>query len=406
VIVTDALPEENAHSHQGYDNINIGDKALSQIPIETWSNADQSVRSYLALGPNSTLIQGLANNSYISGERAEIGLCFGSRSELNSSPGNLVFGGYDEGCVANNASFVEYNMFAVNSSSPCPLQVHISDVILTYQNGSQYSIMAEIQESVPACIDPFQNVFTFTQPMYDRWANLTHHPAPMEGSPPYTDQTFPPEAEKYMQDLTIKLEGGYSVTIPHYELVSQERGSDSSGAYAVINSSRIMAAISSQAIMQLPVLGGVFLSQTYLRVNYDRQVFQLAPAFTNQNRIRDIKSTCPATPPHGLSAGGIAGAVIGSLVGGAIVFGLIFFYFIEKVRRARRNDSEPEPSVNHSNGQPDPPQGPGNEIQLSQLEIQHGHENPPNIVNEAPPMSPTELDPDPNGSVDSSGQRN
>jgi len=318
VNVTDIPPEDGAHSHQGYDNIVIGGKELAQVPIVTWSYVDENIRSSLALGPNSTVMEGLANASAISGERAEIGLCYGSRSELNSSNGTLVFGGYDAGCVKD--AFVEYDLFAVNTSEPCPLQVRMTHVVLTYQNGSKYSITDDEQGTVAACIDPIQNAFTFSRAMYYRWANLTHHPntAPTDGSPPYTDQTYPLEAVEFMQDLTIELEGGYNVTIPHYELVSHERGSNAQGAYDVINSTRIMAAVSLQNTLQLPVLGGVFLSQTYLRVDYNRQKFQLAHAVTDRKRTKNIVSTCPAPSPpppkQGLSSGAIAGIVIGPVV--------------------------------------------------------------------------------------------
>lgn len=76
------------------------------------------------------------------------------------------------------------------------------------------------------------------------------------------------------------------------------------------------------------ILGGAFLSQNYLRVDYAAGTFSLAPAVVGGltgNNGSSLVSTCvpSASPPaevvvkkkKGLGKGGIAGAVVGSIIG-------------------------------------------------------------------------------------------
>jgi hypothetical protein len=121
----------------------------------------------------------------------------GSRSEENGSDGEIIFGGYDTSRV--NGSFTWFPMGIRFPGLDCPLQVLLDDVVLTDLDGSQ-SLMADASSKIPACLEPIQNAFTFSSAMYGKWANLTQHPdaQPTDGSPPYTDQTYPWEKEGLM----------------------------------------------------------------------------------------------------------------------------------------------------------------------------------------------------------------
>ena len=221
--------------------------------------------------------------------------------------------------------------------------------------------MPDSDARVPACINPVENAFQFTKNMYNAWATLTQHPTnpPLDGSKNFSDQTYPLESEKYMDELTIVLEGGYEVVIPHYELVSFERGNNAQGLYDVVNTSRVMAAVTVGNVFNFPLLGGVFLSQNYLRVDYARKVFSLARAVQGpmDQSATKIVSTCvqpnisaPTPQPSStsnprtskLSGGAIAGAVIGSVCG-AILLGLLGFFLWWKLHKQNPEQAPPPP---------------------------------------------------------------
>ena len=140
-----------------------------------------------------------------------------------------------------------------------------------------------------------QNAFTFTKAMFDEWARLTQHIA-YDGSN-YTAQLYPAAREPLLGSLTIRLTNGYVSVIPHSELVSMERGTDAQGKYAVLNASRIMAAVQTgvgDLGLDVPLLGGVFLSQNYLRTDYDKNTFWLARAETAPTVKPAIGTICHA----------------------------------------------------------------------------------------------------------------
>jgi hypothetical protein len=261
-------------------------------------------------------------------------------------------------------------------NNPCPLQVMVKDIRLNNERGS-HSLFADSDARVVACIDPLQNQFTFTQKMYDLFANLTEHPTDpsIEGGTNFTQQTFPLRNEPLIGNLTVELSNGYTTVIPHYEFVSQERGTDAEGKYAVVNESRIMVAAGTTGTSSLDgvevlILGGVYLSQNYLFVDYESGLFHLAPAVVGPMNDHDhnIVKVCgsstfdsPASSsPQGhqvskSNAGAIAGGVVGGLA--VAVAGLLTFWCLrnkkkagEKVVTSSKEDDESAgnaPEVHH-----------------------------------------------------------
>jgi hypothetical protein len=161
--------------------------------------------------------------------------------------------------------------------------------------------------------------------MYEQWAQLTNHIV-FDGSN-YTDQTYPADREPLIGTLTVKLDNGYTSVIPHYELLSYERGTDSQGKYTVLNASRVMSAVESgegDLGVNVPLLGGVFLSQNYLRIDYGQGKFWLAKAITTSSTPSNIKTTCepvssgPASTDDSSSSAG--NADIGLKVGLPVAF--------------------------------------------------------------------------------------
>ncbi|KAK0713232.1 hypothetical protein B0T26DRAFT_716833 [Lasiosphaeria miniovina] len=195
-------------------------------------------------------------------------------------------------------------MWSASAPINCPLQVLLADVVLSNAAGN-HSLFGDPDSKVTACIDTIQNAFAFTPAMFAKWQGLTNWVAsPGDGGPDFTQQTYPLDREPLMGTLTIRLANGYTSVIPHYELVSNERGSDSQGKYAVVNASRAMAAVQtgdSDLGRDTPVLGGVFLSQNYLRVDYANNSFSLSPRVASPPDD-DIVTTCTPDKTGGAGA--------------------------------------------------------------------------------------------------------
>lgn len=138
-----------------------------------------------------------------------------------------------------------------------------------------------------------------------------------------------------MGTLTIKLAGagGYESVVPHWELVSHERGNDTNGVYRVLNTSRVMAAVTGGQTDYgdgVPVLGGVFLTQNYLVVDYPANEFWLSPMKEGmRDGGDDIRSFCREGITDGGEKGeggvglGVKVGVPVGVVGGLAILGLV-----------------------------------------------------------------------------------
>src|SRR2546423_1620334 len=309
VLTLDAPPTE-ARVVRGIGLADFDGGPKINLPIEVWSDPKLKLelnkrapnRSVLALGPKSSVLQRLLDAGIVPSNF--MGLFYGSRAQFNFTDGELVVGGWDRSRVSE--PFVNYSMASFPMSISCPLRVKVKGVVLNNDNGS--FPMLDVGESVPACIDPLQNQLTFTDTMYRRWSEATQHPTQQPtDAPPFTVQTYPAANEHLIDTLTIELEGGYQTTVPHYELVRLDRGAqlDESEQYDTGNSSRIMAAVGTgltdygQDFGML--LGGVFLSSTYLIIDYDRGTFGLAHAVLKRDES-DIETVCSLNTTAPISA--------------------------------------------------------------------------------------------------------
>jgi hypothetical protein len=324
----------------GYDTATFyAGLTVPKFPFEVWSNQDATNKSTMAFGPNSSVLKVLR---YVNAVPSRfMGIFMGSRSQSQPIDGHLIIGGYDRSRV--KGPFKNFTMNAGNLGILCPLQVGIRNIQVTSLNGtSSTSLMADVGSIVPACIDPLQNEFTLTQAMYTRWASFTQHSSnfttPTTINDPSTNlQLYPMANEPLIGNITITLDNGYTTTIPHYELVSQQRGTDSEGKYAVINSSVLMAAVGTGATdygQDIPLLGGVYLSQNYLTVDYDSGSFGLAPANTAASTLMDVVSICSnssasstqtssTSPDSSNSSSTNVGAIVGGVVGGVLILAII-----------------------------------------------------------------------------------
>jgi hypothetical protein len=335
----------------GYDVAEFyGIPEIYGFPFEVWSNTQSDNKSGLALGPNSSFVQTLLDVQ--AAPSGVFGLFFGSRSQTQGVDGNLTIGGYDKARVGG--AWANFTTGAGYINDSCPLQVLVKDIRLNNVQGS-FSLIADSEATVAACVDPLQNQFTLTQTMYDLFANITGHPVnPAEaGGSNFTQQTYPLENEPLIGNLTVELSNGFTTVIPHYEFVSQERGTDPEGKYAVVNTSRIMvAAGTTSGDGGGVVLGGVYLSQNYLFVDYANQAFHLAPAVIGElgDQDHDIIKVCGAASFDGTDysngpgrSKSTVGAIVGGVLGGllAVAAGLGLISYLRRRSQKRKNPERP-----------------------------------------------------------------
>ena len=310
-----------------------GIPVIDDLPIEVWSRRDSENKSALALGRDGSFIQRLVRDKVV--PSGVWGLFFGSRSQLRGVDGSLTIGGYDAARIAG-----AWTNFSIDAgylgASACPLQVLVKDIFVTTSNGSEHSVFVDRAAMVSACVDPLQNAFTFTRAMAQRFWEITEHAhhVPGEGAN-FTDQTYPAGKEHLMQNLTVVLNNGHTTVIPHYELVSQERGAtQDEGKYAVTNASRIMVAVAPDPDDDgsgnvIPILGGVYLSQKYLLVDYARKSWSMAPAVIGKmgderQKIVTVMSDGEDQDTEGKRSTNV-GAVVGGVLAAVIVLTAVLY---------------------------------------------------------------------------------
>ncbi|KAL0943594.1 aspartic-type endopeptidase [Colletotrichum truncatum] len=340
VTTVDAQPADGITTVlHGYETANFtdGPAVTYGYPFEVWADFDSMNKSALALGPDSSTISLLVKQKHA--PTSSWSLDYGSTSELYPRDGQIVFGGLNEARF-NETKKTEFNMWGAGAPVNCPLQVLIADIILTNDDGD-HSLFTDVGTRVSACIDTVQNDFTFTPNMFSRFQNFTNHTSTINGST-FGQSTYPASLEPKIGTLTIKLTNGYTTVIPHYELVTHERGTDSRGRYAVTNNTHISATVSSGMSdlgNNVPILGGVFLSQNYLHVDYQAGKFWLSPQVANGTLPDHISTSC-----NGTSTGSTGGSALGLKVGipvaiGAAVVFLVALWFWMKNRKRNVNNS-------------------------------------------------------------------
>ena len=300
----------------------------------------------LPLGQNSSFLVAVTEAN-VAPSKAW-GLWAGDRS-LAPADGALTIGGYDPARVAGD--FTTFPVGNWTLRQPCPLQVTVSNITYTFQNGTSILLTSG---DLDVCIEPFQDRFTFPPDVVQKFANATNYNSSYGGLTYPTDQA--PDGS-----LTITLDNNYTTIVPNSELVTLERGSDKFGHYVITNSSVVQTEISytsqSDPSTVLPVLGGIYLTFNYLIVDYESGHFQLAPAVpgSQPTSAQALKPLCTQTPTSAPSvvptpspksnsnAGAIAGGVVGGVAGLAIIGALAFFYLRHR-RQRETQESTTAPS--------------------------------------------------------------
>lgn len=255
------------------------------------------------------------------------GLDAGDRS-LTPRDGTLVVGGYDTSRFVGNLTTFPLGNW---TQQPCPLQVVVTDVwYLAPDSPTRDSLFEGNSNSMVACVEPFQQRFTFLPSMVERFALWTRY------NDSYPSLTFPVDSSP-PGALEIRLDNGYVTTIPNDHLFTPKRGSDENGHYVVTNSSIVETGIEYNVDKTdagvRPILGGLFLTFNYLVVDYDSDQFHMASmvqrtpgssasitasctpspttAGSNTNSSQTITSHANGSSRAAAIGGGTAGAVAG-----------------------------------------------------------------------------------------------
>ncbi|TQN68857.1 hypothetical protein CSHISOI_06613, partial [Colletotrichum shisoi] len=322
VTTIDAQPDEGRTTVlHGYDVANFTDAPAVAFgyPFEVWADYDSMNKSAVALGPNSSTLESFVRNGLA--PSGSFSIDYGSTSERHPRDGQLVVGGYNEARF-NESKVTRFPMWEIHTPVPCPLPVVVSDILLTNKDGDHSLFDPGVR--VAACIDTVQNSFSLTPSMFSKFQRLANR-TESDGRA-FAESDFPADREPLLGSLTIKLANGYTSVIPHYELVNHVRGTDARGRYAVLNNSRISTAVGSGLSDlgdNIPILGGVFLSQNYLHVDYDAGVFWLSPQVANGTLPDHITASC-----NGTSRAAAAHSAMGVKVGVPVAIGVAVVFFI------------------------------------------------------------------------------
>ncbi|KAL8928203.1 MAG: hypothetical protein Q9208_001913 [Pyrenodesmia sp. 3 TL-2023] len=358
-----AADTETATGAYDYFNDVINFQANGTVPgYPLVMNSNLVSGAGLPLGQNSSFLAAVTEARVA--PSSVWGLDAGDQS-LSPRDGNLVVGGYDTSMFAGDLTTFPIGDW---TQLPCPLQVTVTEVsYLTPGSTTRNSLFDSNITSIIACVEPFQQRFTFLPSMVKQFARYTGY------NDTYPSRTFPSLPNGALE---IQLDNGYRTIIQNDHLFTPKRGSDEDGRYVVTNSSIFESGIEDNTDNQdgdsdvRPILGGLFLTYNYLVVDYDNSQLQMAPSLQGAQRtIANITSVCTPGPtnlapdanPSGTNtsdgngssrAAAIGGGTAGAIAVLAAIAGSCYI-FVRK-RRQRRDQKQAEQSVTTMSQDPIP----------------------------------------------------
>lgn len=338
----------------GYDVLNFPNAniALQGTGLALNQYGNNSNAGMLGLGIDSVFLQDAVRQG-VAGSRSW-SLDAGSQSLANPRNGELVVGGYNAG--RTDGSFYWTAVSNMAGDRPCPLRTRMVDVSVTLANGSVVPVNSRA-ETVEACIEPYDNLFRFTAGMLLRWKEITgfndsqlgvySNQGAAEGlNLSFTEYGLPYAMDKVGDwSLSITLDNGYTTTMPASELVRPLLGWDRQGNRVPVPGMANLQILNNPTdVGEVPTLGKIFLSRSYLAVNYETGLFGLAAAAVPTQPDKYMALSCKdvnnGTTGSGSSGSGSnstnMGAVIGGAVGGGVAVILLIVLAILLWRRKRR----------------------------------------------------------------------
>ncbi|KAI5841968.1 aspartic peptidase domain-containing protein [Morchella snyderi] len=344
---------------RGWDDFQIqlynGDKLkLDGYPMVAIDNGSFPFgQGMIGLASDSSFLEVLVERSQ--SPSRSWSLDYGLSAAENSVAGELVIGGYNRQKAAGD-DFEKFEVFK-DKSKPCPLQVQVNKI-----NWGTADLM-ENQEPFMACVEPAY--WTTIMPRtvrqnFNRTMLSGGNVSFVSSTWEYilynnSDPTQLPTGDVYME-----LDGGFNITIPRSEWIFPSAFVNlTEGRWNTIPD-QIQTTIGNAGFPdsvepKLPFLGAPFLSQVYLRVDYESNEFGLAhikrdDPVVNPSLVRlgcddydgpdggSIISPTPTATAQPSSSGGsntgaIAGGVVGGLAGLAVI-GIAALCFIRRRKQA------------------------------------------------------------------------
>ncbi|KAK6349067.1 hypothetical protein TWF730_009827 [Orbilia blumenaviensis] len=225
------------------------------------------------------------------------GFSGGSYSSANPSDGELVIGGINPAAIdgeMRNFTISNTTMADGKQGIHCPTQVLVSNFVVSIQ-GIEYDLLPDRNFKIFACIDPYQQSISMPEGMMGQLLGLTGAmflpPNGTESPKPLMNAT----SDRKIQNVSITIQddiGSFTVTIPGNETMNPVYGKLPDGKNGWIEGNLTQLEFRNRSdnypvedpYNELPslILGGIFLSQQYLMLDYSRNKFGLAPLAQNR----------------------------------------------------------------------------------------------------------------------------
>ncbi|KAI5778626.1 hypothetical protein EDC01DRAFT_756865 [Geopyxis carbonaria] len=350
---------------RGWDQLSFGDKTIDGYPLSIIDNGSF---------PFSVGVIGMASDSVFLKMAVEtkkipsksFGFDFG-RTDLSKgqTAGELVLGGYNDGRVKSWKDSSNRTIFK-DKDKPCPLQVTVKR--MSWGKDSEY---LDITEPFMACVEPSYHTTIMPLNVQKAW-NET-----FKNTLDYKFMGWPTGATwEYLNynktktsldvpadDIVIELDDGFTVNIPSGEFWKPaKKPNDIDGGWTPIPGT-ISTFIGNAGFGDneplLHFLGGPFLSQVYLAVDYESNKFSLAhstrpdtgnpPSELHQLGCDSASAATTTTAPKkSTSTGTIAGAAVGGVVGLALIAAGIFLFLRRRKQQHAATAVPTAPPANDS----------------------------------------------------------
>jgi len=267
----------------------------------------------LGLGPDSTVLNRLYNSHLISSRSYGLYLGTAYPRAGGAINGSLTLGGYDAGRFETLDGFSSDWSMVDDVSNTLKLNVHVSQISLTFFNGSNTTINL-VDSSFHAEITTSQYPLTLPKSVTQKFASA------LSATPSNNDDNSLRTAEPFNGNLTVTLSDGFTISFPP-EWVSNASNISPISADPLTSSS-------DESNDDTFLLGTSFLSYLYLTVNYDSNTPQFnlfhalpdAPYVYTTTMCPNVVPTPYTAPSLSRFAGsGAAGAIVGGVIGGIAV---------------------------------------------------------------------------------------
>ncbi|KAJ9602986.1 hypothetical protein H2200_012281 [Cladophialophora chaetospira] len=301
--------------------------------------------SVLGIGPNSTFLQAIVNNSLA--PSLSWGLWSGIHSVERDQPGLLIVGGYDDARVAHDFS-------TFDNTAECPGCIQIQGISWVDDTGTT-PLTNESTPNFQVTLEPSSDYIRLPLAVYKAFLLATN-----ASYDDYQETYVYPADNIPVGELTFTIKDGYTTSIPADELFHYYRGHDEDGNLVNGNDTLKIAWVASYTnenadeANYIYTWGIPFLTMNYLIMDVEKNQFRLSEAIRqdwgNEGGV-SLRSLCsglvePDSQPKKTNVGALVGEIIGGVASLSIIIVVIIFCYRRR-RNTRRQQSAGEPSAVH-----------------------------------------------------------